>query len=179
MSQVVLFFAVVAFVYAAPPIVPDPAKTVPANPVPAMAVAVKPEAAQPEPVRAKPIKPELLKFEPIRLEPVEPEPVLAEHEEVEKASGPCEDGVNNVIEVADVGGLSAAHEKPTNYIFNKFLPDSLRIHTQGVVAHTYDDNGSPSCYKGRARLSLPGIIKLVKGERKMAISPSVLIRSSV
>ncbi|EYC07606.1 hypothetical protein Y032_0069g311 [Ancylostoma ceylanicum] len=144
MTRVVLCLAVVAFAYAAPPIVPQPAQPVAAKPEPAKTAPAKPGAATSGFVKPVPIKPELLKFEPIVLEPVDPEPALSQLDEVVEASGPCDDGVNNVIQVADVG-------------------DSLRIHTKGVVAHTYDENGNPTCYKGRARLSLPGIIKLVNG----------------
>ncbi|KIH62040.1 hypothetical protein ANCDUO_07680 [Ancylostoma duodenale] len=41
---------------------------------------------------------------------------------------------------------------------------TLRIHTQDAVAQLYDVNGNPSCYKGRAKISLPGLVKLVKGK---------------
>ncbi|RCN44600.1 hypothetical protein ANCCAN_09350, partial [Ancylostoma caninum] len=158
MTRVVLCLAVVAFAYAAPPIVPEQPQPAVAKPEPAKIVPVKPEAAKSEPPKPVPIKPELLKFEPIKLEPVDVEPALAQLDEVVEASGPCEEGVNNVIEVADVG-------------------DSLRIHTQGVVAHTYDENGNPSCYKGRARVSMPGFIKIVKGTI-IVTAPSDLKKSA-
>ncbi|KAK6052989.1 hypothetical protein COOONC_09506 [Cooperia oncophora] len=60
---------------------------------------------------------------------------------------PCVDGVNNVVQLDDV-------TEPT-----------LTIHAKDVVAQTYDAKGKPSCYYyyGRAAVSLPGQIKLVKG----------------
>ncbi|KAL6733828.1 hypothetical protein Aduo_004442 [Ancylostoma duodenale] len=75
--------------------------------------------------------------------PVKPERV--EHVAPPRAD-PCVDGVNNVVQIADIN-------KPT-----------LRIHTQDAVAQLYDVNGNPSCYKGRAKISLPGLVKLVKGK---------------
>nr|ADN00782.1 parasitic stage specific protein 1 [Teladorsagia circumcincta] len=58
---------------------------------------------------------------------------------------PCVDGVNNVVKVQDI------HDGP------------IAIHARDMVAQTYDVNGNPSCYYGRAAVSLPGQIKLVKG----------------
>ncbi|KAK6057636.1 hypothetical protein COOONC_04807 [Cooperia oncophora] len=58
---------------------------------------------------------------------------------------PCVDGVNNVVQLADV-----VDSVPT-------------IHAIDVVAQTYDANGHPSCHNGRAAVSLPGQIKLVRG----------------
>ncbi|KAK6014635.1 hypothetical protein OSTOST_19978 [Ostertagia ostertagi] len=56
---------------------------------------------------------------------------------------PCVDGVNNVVQIKDI------HDGP------------IAIHARDMVAQTYDANGNPSCYYGRAAVSLPGFIKLV------------------
>ncbi|RCN35866.1 hypothetical protein ANCCAN_18257 [Ancylostoma caninum] len=87
--------------------------------------------------------------------PVKPEPV--EHAAPSQAD-PCVDGVNNVVQIADIN-------KPT-----------LRIRTQDAVAQLYDANGNPSCYKGRAKISLPGLVKLVKG-KVIVTAPSDIRKS--
>ncbi|KAJ1359937.1 hypothetical protein KIN20_018766 [Parelaphostrongylus tenuis] len=61
----------------------------------------------------------------------------------------CVDGVNNVVDMDNVGDASA-----------------LFIRVKDVVARTYDTKGNPSCYEGRAAAQLPGIIKLLNGIQK-------------
>uniref|UniRef100_A0A1I7XTQ2 PPIase cyclophilin-type domain-containing protein n=1 Tax=Heterorhabditis bacteriophora TaxID=37862 RepID=A0A1I7XTQ2_HETBA len=68
----------------------------------------------------------------------------------------CVDGVNNVIEIADVTG------------------ESLNIHSKGVVAYTYDNNGRPACYGSKAEIKLPGQIKLVKGSITVTKSSNLM-----
>ncbi|KAK6734078.1 hypothetical protein RB195_017696 [Necator americanus] len=58
----------------------------------------------------------------------------------------CVDGVDNVVQIADVEGA-------TN-----------RIRTQDVVVQLYDSKGKPTCYNGHAKIPLPGFVKLVKGK---------------
>ncbi|KAK6733391.1 hypothetical protein RB195_017247 [Necator americanus] len=136
-----VFLALTAFTNAVPPIVPVPVNQKPAKP--------------------KLIDPQLMEFEPITLEPAEPGPFLMAQieEELEAAGGgPCVDGVNNVIKVAD------------------FDADKLNIRTEGVVARTYDDNFYPSCNNGRAKVSLPGIIRIMKG-KVVVKAPSKITKS--
>uniref|UniRef100_W6NAV3 Protein T05A7.1 n=1 Tax=Haemonchus contortus TaxID=6289 RepID=W6NAV3_HAECO len=78
--------------------------------------------------------------------PIAPE-VPEEEEAVAKPLnlGGCKDGVNNVIKVADIND------------------PNLAIHAKDVVIHTYFNDGTPSCYWGRAYVSLPGKLKIVKG----------------
>ncbi|ETN83522.1 hypothetical protein NECAME_17445 [Necator americanus] len=54
--------------------------------------------------------------------------------------------------------------------------DKLNIHTEGVVARTYDDNFYPSCNNGRAKVSLPGIIRIMKG-KVVVKAPSKITKS--
>uniref|UniRef100_A0A0K0DJB3 ML domain-containing protein n=1 Tax=Angiostrongylus cantonensis TaxID=6313 RepID=A0A0K0DJB3_ANGCA len=65
----------------------------------------------------------------------------------EAANGGCVDGVNNVVDMDNVGD-----------------PSALFIRVKDVIARTYDDSGNPSCYEGRAAVKLPGIIKLLNGK---------------
>ncbi|WKX93153.1 hypothetical protein Q1695_010860 [Nippostrongylus brasiliensis] len=58
----------------------------------------------------------------------------------------CVDGVNNVVQVADISD------------------GQYSIHAQNMVAQTYDAQGRPSCYNGRAHVALPGQLRLVKGQ---------------
>ncbi|VDK56796.1 unnamed protein product [Cylicostephanus goldi] len=80
----------------------------------------------------------LKKFEPIKLVPVR------ETKLFKASDGPCQDGVNNVIELADTGDYN--------------------IQTEGLTIQTYDAEFNPSCSNGRAKISLPGIITLAKGK---------------
>ncbi|KAJ1359932.1 hypothetical protein KIN20_018761 [Parelaphostrongylus tenuis] len=62
------------------------------------------------------------------------------------SNDPCVDGVNNVFDLDNVGN-----------------ENTLYIRVKDVIAQTYDANGKPSCYNGRASIQLPGMIKLVNG----------------
>ncbi|WKX93154.1 hypothetical protein Q1695_010861 [Nippostrongylus brasiliensis] len=62
----------------------------------------------------------------------------------------CVDGVNNVIQVADISD------------------GQYSIHAQNMVAQTYDAQGRPSCYYGRAHVALPGQIRLVRGQVRVS-----------
>ncbi|KHJ84143.1 hypothetical protein OESDEN_16147 [Oesophagostomum dentatum] len=72
-------------------------------------------------------------------------PIVPVENEVDNKDYPCVDGVNNVAEIGDI-------ETPTAKVFS-----------EKIIAYLYDDKDQPSCYKGRAKLSMPGILKLKKG----------------
>ncbi|KHJ93600.1 hypothetical protein OESDEN_06483 [Oesophagostomum dentatum] len=137
MSQLILYLALVVFVYAVPPTAPQ----------------------QPQIVKARKPKIDIRKLVPLKLEPVEPDELVgAEHNNQDLASYPCEDGKNNII---NVGNAEAG----------------LRIQIRNVEVQTYTGDGKPSCYKGRARVAIPGLVKAVNGT-VLVKAPSDLKKSA-
>ncbi|KJH46459.1 hypothetical protein DICVIV_07489 [Dictyocaulus viviparus] len=71
----------------------------------------------------------------------------------------CVDGVNNVIDVGNVDNSAA-----------------LSIQINDAVVQTYDIDGKPSCYYGRASVQLPGRLKFVKGT--LTVSKALDLKTS-